>query len=61
VFLDMLKNPKSATTPPTNNGNADVEAFTNFRQQWESGKVPDLGARLADPDEQIKKALNVAG
>jgi multiple sugar transport system substrate-binding protein len=61
VFLDMLKHPKSGTTPPTSNGNAYVEAFTNFGQQWESGQVPDLKAGLTDLDTQIDEALKVAG
>lgn len=61
TFIDMLKHPKSGTTPPTHNGNAYVDAFTNFGQAWESGKVPDLEAGLADLDKQIDEALKVSG
>ncbi|MEJ3654575.1 ABC transporter substrate-binding protein [Actinomycetes bacterium KLBMP 9759] len=60
-FIEMLKHPKSASGTPTHNGNAYVEAFTNFGQSWVAGQVPDLKAGLADLDQQIDAALKVSG
>ncbi|MFC4950326.1 ABC transporter substrate-binding protein [Pseudonocardia sp. GCM10023141] len=61
TFIDILKNPKSSSTPPTGNGNAYIQSFTDWAQEWQSGKVTDLGASLKQLDTQIDAAQKVTG
>jgi multiple sugar transport system substrate-binding protein len=62
TFLDVFKNPASATTPPTPNGNDYVVKFQQFVQdQWEPGKAGDLGRALADLDGKVDASLKLAG
>jgi multiple sugar transport system substrate-binding protein len=62
VFLDILANPKTATTPVTIVGAANQELFQNFVTKWQSGREKDLDTGLAKVDEQINKQLeNAAG
>jgi multiple sugar transport system substrate-binding protein len=62
TFLDIFKNPASATTPPTPNGNDYVVKFQQFVQdQWEPGKAGDLGRALADLDGKVDASLKLAG
>ncbi|MDL4821712.1 ABC transporter substrate-binding protein [Actinomadura opuntiae] len=62
TFLDVFKNPASATTPPTPNGNDYVVKFQQFVQdQWEPGKVSDLDTALKDLDGKVDASLKLAG
>ncbi|QKG19342.1 ABC transporter substrate-binding protein [Actinomadura verrucosospora] len=62
TFLDVFKNPASATTPPTPNGNDYVVKFQQFVQdQWEPGKAGDLGKALTDLDGKVDASLKLAG
>lgn len=62
TFLDVFKNPASATTPPTPNGNDYVVKFQQFVQdQWEPGKAGDLGKALDDLDGKVDASLKLAG
>ncbi|MBO2457087.1 ABC transporter substrate-binding protein [Actinomadura violacea] len=62
TFLDVFKNPASATTPPTPNGNDYVVKFQQFVQdQWEPGKAGDLGKALAGLDGKVDASLKLAG
>jgi ABC-type glycerol-3-phosphate transport system substrate-binding protein len=62
TFLDVFKNPASATTPPTPNGNDYVVKFQQFVQdQWEPGKAGNLGTALTDLDGKVDASLKLAG
>ncbi|WP_235834647.1 ABC transporter substrate-binding protein [Actinomadura logoneensis] len=62
TFLDVFKNPNSATTPPTPNGNDYVVKFQAFVQdQWEPGRVTDLDAALKDLDTRVDQAIKLNG
>ncbi|MER6811505.1 ABC transporter substrate-binding protein [Spirillospora sp. NPDC000708] len=62
TFLDIFKNPASATTPPTPNGNDYVVKFQQFVQdQWEPGKAGDLGRALTGLDGKVDASLKLAG
>ncbi|MEU9021066.1 ABC transporter substrate-binding protein [Actinomadura sp. NPDC048394] len=62
TFLDVFKNPASATTPPTPNGNDYVVKFQQFVQdQWEPGKAGDLDKSLKDLDGKVDASLKLAG
>ncbi|MGI5329610.1 ABC transporter substrate-binding protein [Actinomadura nitritigenes] len=62
TFLDVFKNPASATTPPTPNGNDYVVKFQQFVQdQWEPGKSGDLGKALTGLDGKVDASLKLAG
>ncbi|HEU5025324.1 MAG TPA: ABC transporter substrate-binding protein [Spirillospora sp.] len=62
TFLDVFKNPASATTPPTPNGNDYVVKFQQFVQdQWEPGKAGDLDRALKDLDGKVDASLKLAG
>lgn len=62
TFLDVFKHPASTTTPPTPNGNDYIVRFQTFVQdQWEPGKVGDLGAALRKLDGEVDGALKLAG
>ena len=57
TFLDVFRNPNSATTPASPNGGAYQISFQDFTVKWQNGKVPDLAAGLKDVDHQIDSAL----
>ncbi|TDD82724.1 ABC transporter substrate-binding protein [Actinomadura darangshiensis] len=62
TFLDVFKNPNSSTTPPTPNGNDYIVRFEKFTQdEWEPGKVGDLGPALTKLDTEVDDALKLAG
>jgi len=61
VFLDIFNHPKSSTTPASAAGPAYQETFQQFLNTWQSGKVPDLTAGLADVDKQVNNLLQLAG
>ncbi|WP_433461392.1 ABC transporter substrate-binding protein [Spirillospora sp. CA-128828] len=62
TFLSVFKNPNSATTPPTPNGNDYIVKFQQFVQdRWEPGKVSDLDAALKELDAKVDDSLKLAG
>ena len=61
TFIDILKHPKSSSTPAAPNGNAYITAFTDWAQGWQSGKVADLPGSLKELDGQIDAALKLNG
>jgi multiple sugar transport system substrate-binding protein len=61
VFLDIFANPNSSTTPPSPSGPAYQETFNQFVTQWQSGKVKDLDAGLADADKKINNVMTLGG
>ncbi|TDB85834.1 ABC transporter substrate-binding protein [Actinomadura sp. KC216] len=62
TFLDVFKHPASSTTPPTPNGNDYIVRFQKFVQdEWEPGKVKDLGPALTRLDGEVDNALKLAG
>jgi multiple sugar transport system substrate-binding protein len=61
TFIDILKHPKSSSTPAAANGNAYIKAFTDWSNTWQSGQVPDLAGGLATLDADINNALKVTG
>ncbi|MEV0668366.1 ABC transporter substrate-binding protein [Actinomadura luteofluorescens] len=62
TFLDVFRNPNSSSTPPTPNGNDYVVRFEKFTQEeWEPGKVSDLGRALEKLDGEVDDSLKLAG
>jgi len=61
VFLDIFTNPNSATTPPSSSGPAYQETFNQFVTQWQSGKVANLDAGLADADKKVNTVMSLGG
>ncbi len=53
TFLDIAANPNSTTSPASVNGGVYLTTIQNFGYEYESGKVKDLKAGLADTAEQI--------
>jgi len=61
TFMDIFANPNSLTSPPAASGPAYQEAFGTFVTNWQSGKVKDLAAGLADADKQINSVMTLGG
>ncbi|GAA4521417.1 extracellular solute-binding protein [Actinoallomurus oryzae] len=62
TFLNVFKNPNSATIPSTINGGDFVVKFQSFVQdQWEPGKVANLQQGLQGLDKKVDDALRLAG
>ncbi|MEU7903244.1 ABC transporter substrate-binding protein [Actinoplanes sp. NPDC049118] len=61
TFMDIFANPNSSTSPPAASGPAYQETFGTFATNWQSGKVADLGAGLADADKQINSVMTLGG
>ncbi|MFC7273844.1 ABC transporter substrate-binding protein [Paractinoplanes rhizophilus] len=61
TFIDIFNNPNSMTTPPSASGPAYQEAFGQFLTNYQSGKVKDLDAGLADADKQINSVMTLGG
>jgi multiple sugar transport system substrate-binding protein len=61
TFIDIFNNPNSMTTPPSASGSAYQEAFGQFLTNYQSGKVKDLDAGLADADKQINSVMTLGG
>jgi multiple sugar transport system substrate-binding protein len=61
VFLDIFANPNSSTTPPSASGPAYQETFNQFVTTWQSGKVTNLDAGLADADKKINNVMTLGG
>jgi multiple sugar transport system substrate-binding protein len=57
TFLEIAQHPKSSTTPASPNGGAYQLTLQDFGFSYESGKVTDLAAGLANTDQQIDKDL----
>jgi multiple sugar transport system substrate-binding protein len=61
TFIDIFRNPKTSTTPPSAAGPAYQEALQNFLSDWQAGKQPDLAKGLAKVDTQIDQQLALGG
>ncbi|HEV7896477.1 MAG TPA: ABC transporter substrate-binding protein [Planosporangium sp.] len=61
TFIDIFNHPKSSTTPPSSSGPAYQETFQKFLDSWQSGKVADLRAGLAEVDKQVDTITNLGG
>ncbi|MEV4635885.1 ABC transporter substrate-binding protein [Actinoplanes sp. NPDC049548] len=61
TFMDIFASPNSSTTPPSASGPAYQETFATFATNWQSGKVKDLDAGLADADKQINSVMTLGG
>jgi multiple sugar transport system substrate-binding protein len=61
TFIDIFNNPNSMTTPPSASGPAYQEAFGQVLTNYQSGKVKDLDAGLADADKQINSVMTLGG
>ncbi len=61
TFIDIFNSPNSSTTPPSASGPAYQETFGQFLNSYQSGKVKDLDAGLADADKQINSVMNLGG
>ncbi|MFI7596820.1 ABC transporter substrate-binding protein [Actinoplanes sp. NPDC049681] len=61
TFMDIFASPNSSTTPPSASGPAYQETFGTFATNWQSGKVKDLDAGLADADKQINSVMTLGG
>ncbi|MEU8818016.1 ABC transporter substrate-binding protein [Actinoplanes sp. NPDC048796] len=61
TFIDIFSNPNSSTTPPSASGPAYQETFGQFLNSYQSGKVKDLDAGLADADKQINSVMTLGG
>ncbi|MEV4704767.1 ABC transporter substrate-binding protein [Actinoplanes sp. NPDC049316] len=61
TFMDIFASPNSSTTPPSASGPAYQETFGTFVTAWQSGKVKDLDAGLADADKQINSVMTLGG
>ena len=58
-FLDAFTNPNSSSLPTTPNGGAFLKTATDFAEKWQTGGVSDLGAGLAEVDQQITDDLSL--
>ncbi|HET6480192.1 MAG TPA: ABC transporter substrate-binding protein [Actinoplanes sp.] len=61
TFIDIFTNPNSSTTPPSASGPAYQEAFGQFLNSYQSGKVKNLDAGLAEADKQINSVMTLGG
>ncbi|MEV6598778.1 ABC transporter substrate-binding protein [Actinoplanes sp. NPDC051346] len=61
TFMDIFANPNSSTSPPAASGPAYQDTFATFATGWQSGKVADLDAGLADADKQINSVMTLGG
>ena len=61
TFIDIFQNPHSSTTPPSSSGPAYQETFGQFLNGYQSGKVKDLDAGLAEADKQINSVMTLGG
>ncbi|XVV14466.1 ABC transporter substrate-binding protein [Actinoplanes sp. CA-131856] len=61
TFIDIFSNPNSSTTPPSASGPAYQETFGQFLNNYQSGKVKDLDAGLADADKQVNSVMTLGG
>jgi multiple sugar transport system substrate-binding protein len=57
TFLDVFANPKSATSPLSAAGTAYQDTMQTFVNDWQAGKVSDLGGGLSKLDSDINTAL----
>jgi multiple sugar transport system substrate-binding protein len=53
TFVKIFNNPKSATTPITAAGNANLTLVGRFTVKWQAGKVKNLHSGLKSLDKQI--------
>ncbi|OJF15082.1 ABC transporter substrate-binding protein [Couchioplanes caeruleus] len=61
TFMDIFAHPHSSTSPPAASGPAYQETFATFLMSWQSGKVADLDAGLAEADKQINSVMTLGG
>lgn len=61
TFLDVFADPHLVTTPPSVIGAEYQTVLGTHAQDWQSGKVDDVDAMLAQVDEEIDAAVQLAG
>ena len=61
IFIDIFNNPNSMTTPPSASGPAYQEAFGQFLNNYQAGKVKDLDAGMQSADQQINTVMQLGG
>ncbi|WP_345539368.1 ABC transporter substrate-binding protein [Phytohabitans rumicis] len=61
VFIDILQNPHTVTTPPSAVGPAYEETLATFVQKYQAGRGGDPSAGLKDVDKQINQLVQLAG
>ncbi|GAA2551216.1 extracellular solute-binding protein [Winogradskya consettensis] len=61
TFMDIFASPNSSTTPPSASGPAYQETFQAFTVKWQSDKVKDLDAGIADADKQMNSVMSLGG
>jgi multiple sugar transport system substrate-binding protein len=60
TFLDIFENPQSHSKETSAIGSADQDLLGNFAERWQTGRVDDLQAGLAEVAEQINNQLEQA-
>lgn len=58
VFLDVFANAQSATSPIAATGTAYQDTAQEFVNDWQAGKVKNLGSGLRGLDDQINEAVD---
>ena len=61
TFLDVFENPGSHYKDMSILGSADQDILTSFAAKWQSGRITDLEAGLAQVAQQIDDQLEQAG
>jgi multiple sugar transport system substrate-binding protein len=61
TFLDVFENPGSHYKDMSILGSADQDILASFAAKWQSGRITDLEAGLADVAQQIDDQLEQAG
>jgi multiple sugar transport system substrate-binding protein len=61
TFIDIFTSPNSSTTPPASSGAAYQETFQKFWNSYQSGRVKDLNAGLAQADKDVNNVMSLGG
>ena len=61
TFMDVFENPGSHYKDMSILGSADQDILSSFAAKWQSGRITDLEAGLADVAQQIDDQLEQAG
>ena len=61
TFMDVFENPGSHYKDMSILGSADQDILSSFAAKWQSGRITDLQAGLADVAQQIDDQLEQAG
>ncbi|PSL50679.1 carbohydrate ABC transporter substrate-binding protein (CUT1 family) [Saccharothrix carnea] len=61
TFIDLATSDKLQGNPVTPIGDAHIKSISDFATSWQSGKVPDLMAGLAEVDRRIDDQIAKSG